>query len=82
MRSQLAADGCDNGAVVIMGGEGRYRGKGELTATGPWWEPGGILDAELDRQRRFAGTERVEYDDQMSGIRHQVSGMGNQTTGR
>ncbi|MBE9553166.1 MAG: YcaQ family DNA glycosylase [Proteobacteria bacterium] len=47
------------------------RGEGVLRVTGLWLEPGikltaarrRALDSELDRQRRFAGAERVEYVD-------------------
>jgi len=47
------------------------RGEGALRVTGLWWEPGvkpsagrrRALDAELDRQRRFAGAEKVEFAD-------------------
>ncbi|MCK5273535.1 MAG: winged helix DNA-binding domain-containing protein, partial [Alphaproteobacteria bacterium] len=47
------------------------RRDGVLRVTGLWLEPGikptaarrRALDAELDRQRRFAGAERVEYAD-------------------
>lgn len=45
------------------------RGEGALRVTGLWWEPGvkptaarrRALDAELDRQRKFAGAGRVEF---------------------
>lgn len=45
------------------------RGEGVLAVTGLWWEPGirptagrrHALDAELERQRRFAGADRVVY---------------------